>query len=76
MGVSVNFFSPTVKKNHIQLVAAVQTLRSPHIGRESSARQREQKYCTQEGSEAPPGENLTCRGYYSYVDLHVLIQIQ
>ncbi len=38
-------------------VVLVQALRSPIVGRESSARRLEQKYCPREWSEPPPGKN-------------------
>ncbi len=38
-------------------VVLVQALRSPIVGRESSARRLEQKYCTQGQSQPPAGKN-------------------
>ncbi len=38
-------------------VVLVQALRSPIVGRESSARRLEQKYCAQEQSGPPAGKN-------------------
>ncbi len=38
-------------------VVLVQALRSPIVGRESSARRLEQKYCTHEQSGPPAGKN-------------------
>ncbi len=55
--VSMILSSPIVSEEYIQPMATVQTLRSLHIGRESSAKQMEQKHRTQQGSEPTEGKN-------------------